>query len=70
MQTPAMPGREDKIYREAAELWSRLHDGAPPPATANGSVILDLILGESPAADYDRLTTPHLRPSNITFPKN
>ena len=63
-----MPGRDDKIYEEAAALWRQLY-GEPPPAVADGAVILDLILNDQPASDYDRLATPHLRRSNITFPK-
>jgi hypothetical protein len=63
-----MPGRDAKIYEEAAALWRQLY-GEPPPAVADGTVILDLILNEQPATDYDRLSTPHLRRSNITFPR-
>ncbi len=63
-----MPGREDKIYEEAAALWRQLY-AEPPPTAADGKVILDLILGDLPDAGYERLATPHLRRSNITFPK-
>ena len=63
-----MPGRDEKIYQEAAALWRQLY-GEPPPAVADGKVMLDLILGELPDAEYERLSTPHLRRSNITFPK-
>jgi len=63
-----MPGRDDKIYEEAAALWRQLY-GEPPPAAADGAVILDLILHDQPATGYERLATPHLRRSNITFPK-
>lgn len=63
-----MPGRDDKIYEEAAALWRQLY-GEPPPAVADGTVILDLILSDQPPTEYDRLATPHLRRSNITFPK-
>lgn len=63
-----MPGRDDKIYEEAAALWRQLY-GEPPPATADGATILDFILGDLPATEYDRLATPHLRRTNITFPK-
>lgn len=62
-----MPGRDDKIYAEAAALWQRLY-GVPPPA-ADGADILDKILGDLPRSDYQRLTSPFLRSSNITFPK-
>lgn len=64
-----MPGREDKIYEEAAALWRQLYGEPPPPTAADGKVILDLILGGLPDADYEKLATPHLRRTNITFPK-
>lgn len=63
-----MPGREQKIYEEAAALWRQLY-GEAPPASADGRDILSLILGHLPNADYERLETPHLRRSEITFPK-
>ena len=63
-----MPGREDKIYEEAAALWRQLY-GEPPPAVADGAVILDMILNNEPPGGYDQLATPHLRRSNITFPR-
>lgn len=63
-----MPGRDEKIYEEAAALWRQLY-GEAPPASANGYDILNLILGELPDAGYERLETPHLRRTQITFPK-
>lgn len=61
-------GRNDRIYEEAAALWRQLR-GEAPPAEADGSTLLDMIVQAAPAADYGRLSTPHLRPTNITFPK-
>jgi hypothetical protein len=61
-------GREDRIYEEAVALWRRLYGDAPPREAA-GSEILGMIVGGLPDADYNRIQTPHLRPSNITFPK-
>jgi hypothetical protein len=64
-----MTGRDDKIYEEAAALWRALFDD-PLPATAEGAVILDRIVGELPEpTHYERLASPHLRASNIAFPK-
>lgn len=63
-----MPGRDEKIYEEAAALWRQLY-GEPPPAAADGSDILNLIVGGLPDADYERMATPHLRRSEIVFPK-
>lgn len=61
-------GRDERIYEEAAALWRQLY-GEPPPATLDGPAILGLIVGGLPDPDYSRLTTPHLRPANITLPK-
>lgn len=63
-----MNGRDDKIYQEAAALWQELH-GEPPPADVDAARVLDLLLGAMPESGYERLASPHLRPSNITFPR-
>jgi len=61
-------GREDRIYEEAAALWRQLY-GEPPPMEMDGKQMLGMIVGGLADADYNRIQTPHLRPSNITFPK-
>lgn len=61
--------RDERIYLEAAALWHSLY-GEPPPAEADGEALLALIVGGLPDADYNRLATPYLRPTNIAFPKN
>jgi hypothetical protein len=61
-------GREDRIYQEAAALWRELFGEAPPPK-ADGGKLLELMTKRLPEAAYDRLKTPHLRPSNISMPK-
>lgn len=61
-------GRDDRIYEEAAALWRELY-GEPPPREAAGTDILSMIVGGLPDPNYDRLASPHLRPSNITFPR-
>lgn len=61
-------GREDRIYEEAVALWRQLYN-EPPPSDAGGAELLGLIVGGLADADYNRIQTPHLRPSNITFPK-
>lgn len=59
-------GREDRIYQEACALWRELY-GEPPPAPdhgpADGALMLKIIMGSLPEVGYDRLRTPHLRPS-------
>ncbi len=61
-------GREDRIYQEAAALWRELY-GELPPQRADGATMLDLITRGLPSPQYDRLTSPHMRPSSIAFPK-
>jgi hypothetical protein len=61
-------GRDERIYDEAAALWRGLY-GEPPPSEADGAMILDLIVSGLPEADYNRLASPFLRPTNIAFPK-
>ena len=61
-------GREDRIYKEAAALWRELFS-EPPPARADGPALLDLIMRKMPDLTYDRVRTPHLRPTNITMPR-
>lgn len=63
-----MNRRDDKVYAEAAELWQALY-GEPPPREADGAAILDAIVGGLRAPRYGRLTSPHLRPGDITFPR-
>ncbi|WP_395670626.1 hypothetical protein [Phenylobacterium sp.] len=53
---------------EAAALWRAVF-GEPPPVEAEGELMLDVILRSAPAADYDRLSSPHLRPSAIARPR-
>ena len=64
-----MDGREQRIYQEAVALWRELHGGAEPTAD-DGEEILDLITEMLPDLGYDRLCSPHLRPSTITGPKS
>lgn len=61
-------GRDDRVYEEAVALWRQLFRDPPPPE-AGGSEILGMIVGGLADADYNRIQNPHLRPSNITFPK-
>lgn len=62
-------GREDRIYQEAAALWRELY-GEPPPMKADGATMLALITRSLPEKAYDRLRSPHLRPStDVVMPK-
>jgi hypothetical protein len=63
-----MSGRDAKIYREAAALWRELFGEAPPTA-ADARSILEMITRRLPESSYERLRSPHLRASSITWPK-
>lgn len=61
--------REDRIYQEACALWRELY-GEPPPIAADGALMLDIIMGALPEVSYERLRTPHLRPSaEVVMPR-
>jgi hypothetical protein len=61
------PSRDDRIYEEAAALWRQVF-GEAPPVRADGATMLDIIMRSLPEQNYDRLRTPHMRPSNIAWP--
>ena len=63
-----MSGRDDKVYKEACALWRQVY-GEPPPAAADSTMVLDLLLGRLPDTPYERLASPDLRRGDITFPK-
>lgn len=56
------------IYEEAAGLWRELF-GEPPPIRADGATLLDVIMKSLPERAYERLASPHLRPTQIRGPK-
>ena len=63
-----MQRRDERIYEEAAALWRELHiDGTPAPGDA--VAILDMITGALPNVAYERLCSPWLRSSTITWPR-
>jgi hypothetical protein len=65
-----MPGRDERIYQEAAALWRELYDDEPPPCGGDGKAILDMITRRLPDSDYGKLSSPHIRPSTVVFPKD
>jgi hypothetical protein len=62
-----MMSREQRIYEEAAALWREVFD-EPPPARTNGSALLEIITRRLGDITYERLRSPHLRPSTIAGP--
>lgn len=62
-----MDGREQRIAEEASALWRELY-GEPPPIQADGAMMLDAIMKSLPEKSYDRLRSPHLRPTTIAGP--
>lgn len=63
-----MSSRKQRIKTEAATLWRELYDEAPP-ASADGSEMLEMMLSRLPPASYDQLNSPHLRRANMSWPK-
>jgi len=62
-----MRDREDRIFEEASALWRELY-GERPPIDADGGTLLDVIMRGLPERGYERLASPHLRPSQIRGP--
>ena len=60
--------RELRIYEEAVALWLEVF-GPPPPRGVDGSRMLEIITSHLAEPGYERLHSPHLRPSAITHPK-
>jgi hypothetical protein len=63
-----MTGRDERIYEEAAALWRELFEG-PPPGPADGGAILEVLMRRLPEKRYERMASPHLRPSQVSHPR-
>jgi hypothetical protein len=62
-----MASREQRIYEEAAALWREVFD-EPPPPRVGGAAMLEIITRSLSDVSYNRLRSPHLRPSTIAGP--
>jgi hypothetical protein len=62
-----MDSRQKQVYDEAAALWREVYGDRPPPR-ADGATLLEMITRGCPDIPYDRLRSPHLRPSTIAGP--
>lgn len=60
--------RNDRLHMEAESLWAAL-SSEPPPRGLRGARLLDAALHLKNVGAYDRLYSPHLRPSQITRPR-
>ena len=60
--------RNERLHREAESLWAAL-SAEPPPNGLRGARLLDAALHLKDAGAYDRLYSPHLRPTQITRPR-
>ncbi|WP_304809679.1 hypothetical protein [Phenylobacterium sp.] len=60
--------RNERLHKEAEGLWAALSQ-EPPPQGLHGAGLLDAALHLNSAGPYDRLYSPHLRPSQITRPR-
>jgi len=63
-----MSTRAARIEAEAAALWRELY-GDSPPAEADAAEMLDIMLQRMPAITYDRLSSPHMHRSAVSWPK-
>jgi hypothetical protein len=62
-----MASREQRIYEEAAALWREIFD-EPPPPRVGGTAMLEIITRSLGDISYNRMRSPHLRPSTIVGP--
>jgi hypothetical protein len=62
-----MSSRKQRIDAEAAALWRELYDEAPP--RADGGEMLDLMLNRLPAVSYERINSPFMRLSAMSWPR-
>lgn len=62
-----MSSRKQRVEAEAVALWRELYDEAPPDL--DGHDMLDMMLKRLPPASYDRLNSPHLHRSGVSWPK-
>lgn len=62
-----METRDQRIYEEAAALWREVFQ-EPPPVRADGPTLLAIITRSLGENSYERLRSPHLRPSTIVGP--
>jgi hypothetical protein len=60
--------RNERLHREAESLWAALSP-EPPPRGLRGARLLDAALHLKNVGAYDRLYSPHLRPTQITRPR-
>lgn len=63
-----MSSRNQRVKAEAAALWREVCD-EPPPASVEGVDLLDMMLKQLPPVSYERLNSPYLRRSAISWPK-
>ena len=63
-----MSSRKQRIEAEAKALWTELYD-EPPPARADGGEMLELMLSRLPDVSYERISSPFLRQSQMSWPK-
>jgi hypothetical protein len=62
-----MEDRDQRIYNEAAALWREVY-GKAPPVRVGGPRLLEILMSDLGEVAYDRLRSPHLRPSTIVGP--
>jgi len=63
-----MSTRAARIEAEATALWRELY-GESPPADADAGEMLKIMLQRLPAISYERLNSPHMHRSGVSWPK-
>jgi hypothetical protein len=63
-----MDRREERIASEAEALWREVF-GRAPDVAVGGSAMLDAIMRNLETKRYERLNRPHLRDSQLVFPR-
>lgn len=62
-----MSTRKKRIESETAALWRELYKETPPAMDAGE--MLEQMLSRLPTPSYDRLNSPYLRRSAVSWPK-
>lgn len=60
--------RMSRLDREAESLW-RAMSTEPPPKGLRGADLLAAAMSLKPPSQYDRIHSPHLRPTQIVRPR-
>lgn len=60
--------RMSRLDQEAESLWRAMSTEAPPKGL-RGAALLSAAMALKPPGQYDRIHSPHLRPTQIVRPR-